>query len=170
MISLQEVQRDDAPLIMKWKEDDFVKRMALDHDYSTSIDEQSNDIQNALSDPDQDYKLIVLDDTRKIGYIRINWMDTARTKAWLRFALGEERGKGYSVPALKKYIALLKAGGCFRIEAEVYSGNVISQKILEKIGFLKEGVKRKAHFTGSDHTDVLVYGLLVDEFKVEPAP
>jgi RimJ/RimL family protein N-acetyltransferase len=61
------------------------------------------------------------------------------------------------------YINGLKELGCLRLEAEVYSNNGASQRMLESLGFLKEGIKRKAHFDGTQYIDVYDYGLLIDE-------
>jgi len=165
MIHLRDIQEKDAALICHWKNDDVLKLMALEYDYTTSCAEQLRDIKNALDDPDQEYKIIVLHRRSDIGYIRINWMDVAKRIAWLRFALGEERGHGYSEMALRKYLTGLKENGCLRIEAEVYSNNRASQRVLEKLGFLKEGIKREAHRTAGGYIDVIVYGLLMKEMK-----
>ncbi len=163
MVTLRDIEEKDAQLIYTWKCDPLIKKLALDYDYSTTLEEQLHDIQSSLQDPDQDYKIILLDNSLSIGYIRINWMDSNKKKAWLRFGLGEKRGHGYSRIALNMYINRLKELGCFRIEAEVYSNNSPSQRILESLGFIKEGIKRKAHFDGTQYIDVYAYGLLIDE-------
>jgi RimJ/RimL family protein N-acetyltransferase len=163
MITLRDIEVKDAQLIYTWKCDPLIKKLALDYDYSTTLEEQLQDIQFSLHDPDQEYKIIILDNSLSIGYIRINWMDSHKKKAWLRFGLGAERGHGYSRIALNMYIKCLKEFGCLRIEAEVYRNNSASQKILESLGFLKEGIKRKAHFDGTQYIDIYAYGLLIDE-------
>lgn len=164
MISIRYVQESDASFIKKWKTDLFVKEMALDLNYNTTLEEQIMDIRNSINDDEQEYK-IILNNGNPIGYIRINWMDDKKEKAWLRFALGEERGNGYAFIALKQYCMELKIKGCLRVEAEVYKTNIASKKVLEKIGFEMEGIKRKAHYTGNEYIDVYVYGLLMNEAK-----
>ena len=163
MITLRNVEEKDAQLIYTWKCDPVIKQYAMDHDYSTTLEDQLHDIQCSLHDSEQDYKIIVLNNEFSIGYIRINWMDNNKKKAWLRFGLGLHRGHGYSRIALDLYIKYLINIGCLRIEAEVYSNNSASQKILESLDFLREGIKRKAHFNGTEYIDIYVYGLLVDE-------
>ena len=166
-ISLRSVRLTDSEIIYKWKNDLFIKEMALDYDYKTTLLEQETDISNSISNKHSDYQIIVLNNVLPIGYIRIDWMDNLHKIAWLRFALGTERGKGYSIIALRSFLANLIENGCLRIEGEVYDFNVASKNVLEKLGFVKEGNKRKAHFNGDKFSDIHVYGLLAHELKDE---
>jgi RimJ/RimL family protein N-acetyltransferase len=138
--------------------------MASDFGYQTNEKEQEKDIVSAINNEHQEYVVIETDD-KPIGYIRIDWMDMNKEFAWLRFALGEDRGKGYAKKALQLYIKELFGAKCKRIEGEVYQYNIPSQKVLESIGFVLEGVKRKAHYTGSDYVDVFSFGLLKEDFS-----
>lgn len=56
-----------------------------------------------------------------------------------------------------------------RIHAEVMAGNAASERVLEKLGMQREGVKR--HHVKKDHRlhDVILFGLLRDE-HAEPLP
>lgn len=163
MVTLRKVSVNDAALVLKWKQDPYMIEMALDHGYQTSLAEQRLDIEQTQKSPNADYRIIVLNGT-PIGYIRIDWINKQHTVAWLRFALGEERGKGYAKQALSQYIGELFQAGCIRIEGEVYEFNVPSQKVLEQLHFTQEGIKRKAHFDGTEYKDVLVYGLLQEDW------
>lgn len=164
-ITLRKVEIEDAYRIFKWKNDALIRQMALDYDSVTSVSDQQKDIERAIESEDEDYRIILNDKNIPIGYIRINWMDTPKKIAWLRFALGKDRGKGFAKPALKIFINELFFSGCHRVECEVYEINQISQKVLYDIGFKKEGVKRKAHFTGKEYIDIFVYGLLNNDMN-----
>lgn len=164
-ITLRPVKLEDAYKVFKWKNDPLIRQMALDFNARTSVKDQQDDIEKAISSEHEDYRIIVRDNTIPIGYIRINWMNDQKTVAWLRFALGMDRGKGFAKPALKLFIDELFSKGCLRIEGEVYEVNQISQKVLEDIGFKKEGIKRKAHYTGEEYIDIYAYGLLKDDVK-----
>ena len=99
-VNLRRIQLKDAPLIRGWKLDPLVRRMALGPDARVSLASQRDDIERAVSSESELYLLIVLQKTHKpIGYVRINWLDECKRFAWLRFALGEERGKGYAKDA-----------------------------------------------------------------------
>lgn len=162
-IRLRQVTLDDATYIHQWKSDPLIQQMALDTSYVSSIDKQTRDIESALHSPHARYDMIEYQD-KAVGYIRIDWMNDEQTYAWLRFAMGEERGKGIMKQALTQYLSELFTAGCHRVEGEVYSFNVVSQKLLEGLGFVKEGIKRKAHRLDGQSYDIYVYGLLAEEY------
>ena len=98
------------------------------------------------------------------GFIRI---DHFTGKADIGYWLGKNywrQGIGYeSVSALVKYaFTKLKLQ---RLEAAIYKGNRASQTLARKLGFKKEGVRRRASrslATGKLH-DVMIYGLLKEK-------
>lgn len=164
-IYLRKVRVSDAPVIVKWKKDPLVKRMALSPDVKISLKNQKGDVKRALKSKSELYCIIVLKEIDKpIGYIRINWFGYKHCFTWLRFALGEERGKGYAKEALRCFLNFPFKKGTHRVDAEVYEFNHASIYLLKSLGFKKEGVRREAHFDGKRFVDVLVFGLLVDNF------
>jgi RimJ/RimL family protein N-acetyltransferase len=52
-----------------------------------------------------------------------------------------------------------------RIYAHVIAGNVASMRVLEKIGMVREGVKRQHVRKGHHLHDLVLYGLLRDEWR-----
>lgn len=52
----------------------------------------------------------------------------------------------------------------YRLEAEIIEGNQASIKLFEKMGFVKEGVLRKAKYIDGQYFDILRLGLLKDEY------
>ena len=52
-----------------------------------------------------------------------------------------------------------------RIQAQVDPENVASWKTLEKIGFQKEGILRKAFYCRGKWKDDLIYSILREEWK-----
>lgn len=163
MIELRDVLQTDAQKILTWKKDPYIIKMALDTDDDYSLNDILNDINHSIEGDYSDYKIITC--LRKpIGYVRIDWVDHQKRVAWLRFALGEERGNGYMRKALKQYIKRCFKMGCHRIECKVYDFNIPSIKTLKSLGFVKEGIKRKAHHTSHAWTDIICYGLLKTDF------
>jgi len=52
-----------------------------------------------------------------------------------------------------------------RIQASADPRNVASQRVLEKVGFKKEGTLRKSLFLKGKWTDLSVYSILREEWK-----
>jgi len=78
--------------------------------------------------------------------------------------MGAERGKGYCKDALRSLLTRLFSQGIHRIEAEAYEFNTASIGLLESLGFKPEGLKRNAHFDGKKYADIVVLGLLQEDF------
>jgi ribosomal-protein-alanine N-acetyltransferase len=69
--------------------------------------------------------------------------------------------KGYTTEALTKFIDYgFSTLNVHRIEAHVSLGNIGSEKVLQKVGFIKEGVLRERVFFKDKHQSLIVYGLL----------
>ena len=77
-----------------------------------------------------------------------------------------ERGKGYCTEAVRimvDYLFLSK--DIVRIQAHTDVRNDASQKVLEKVGFKKEGRVRKFSFIRGEWRDGLLYSILREEWK-----
>ena len=83
----------------------------------------------------------------------------------LGIALGpEHRGKGYGVEAqqlLTEY--LFSVYPIMRVEASTDITNIAEQRALEKAGFTREGVLRKAQWRNGDWHDMVLYSKLRGE-------
>lgn len=136
MISLRDVIAEDANLLYIWKEDHTYKKMASHPKRINTIEKQQQDIECTIADPDQDYKLILLDN-EPIGFIRVGWYtdEYGGRLGWISYALGTHKGHGYCSKALRLYFDQLKHP--VRINAIVYTINLISQRLLERLGFTR---------------------------------
>ena len=57
--------------------------------------------------------------------------------------------------------------GLHRIEAGTYAQAIGSQRVLEKNGFIREGVFRQQAMFGDSYADVYRYGMLKSDFTHE---
>jgi ribosomal-protein-alanine N-acetyltransferase len=77
-----------------------------------------------------------------------------------------EHGKGYGTEALQLMVDyLFLAKEINRIQANTDPENKASQRILEKVGFKKEGVSRKSSFVRGQWRDEHHYSILREEWK-----
>jgi [ribosomal protein S5]-alanine N-acetyltransferase len=106
---------------------------------------------------------IILDECNKIigtfGFIDYSKYNN---RAEIAFELLEDyHKKAYMTEAIT---ALLEYGfnelELNRVEAFVYPSNLASQKLLEKLGFEKEGLLKKRSFQRGQYRDMIAYGLL----------
>lgn len=84
--------------------------------------------------------------------------------AELGYWLGRRHwGQGLATAAVAAFAPwVAEAHGLARLTARVFADNAASRRVLEKCGFTREGVLRRAARKGGRELDVLVYGLLLD--------
>ena len=106
----------------------------------------------------------LLEEKKIIGGMGIHHVDLYQRKATMGYWLGEKYwNKGYGSEALKSVVNFaFKKLKLNRLEASVFVGNPSSWRILEKLGFKKEGLKRKSARCKADGRikDEIIYGLL----------
>jgi len=86
------------------------------------------------------------------------------------FAIAEAgaRGKGYAKEAVALLVRYLyDSTRTVRVMAVTSSENVPSQRVLEAVGFRREGVLRRAMYRAGRWSDAFIYGLLREEFRGE---
>lgn len=97
-----------------------------------------------------------------LGTCTLASIDRQSRRAEIGFALGRRHwGRGYISEALT--LLLRHAFGAMnlhRIEADVDPRNAASLKVLERLGFQREGHLRERWIVGGEISDSLMYGLL----------
>ncbi|PWI46175.1 GNAT family protein [Streptomyces sp. ICBB 8177] len=108
-----------------------------------------------------------LSDGAFIGWCTLNSWNPEFRSASLGYCFGEAAwGQGYATEAAR---ALL--GWAFdtldlnRVQAEADTRNVASARVLEKLGFVREGTLREDCVVNGDVSDSWVYGLLRREWQ-----
>lgn len=106
-------------------------------------------------------------DNQIIGTIALFHFDIFARKAEIGFALGRAHwGMGYMQEALQAAIGYAFNEMNFRrIEADVDPRNLSSIRLLEGLGFRKEGYFRERWLAGEETQDTLFYGLLKKEWN-----
>jgi RimJ/RimL family protein N-acetyltransferase len=80
--------------------------------------------------------------------------DTVELGYWL---FVEARGRGIATRAVRALVEDCHARGIARVEAHVRIGNVPSERVLERAGFEREGVKRKLLRHGGTRVDATLF-------------
>jgi len=163
-VNLRIIEKEDVPLLVDWFSD-------------PNFDEYFYPAQTTRTGMEKFLESIVFElkgfiiekkDGSKIGYIwHFNMLAPYMKMLELGYGLvPSERGKGYCTEAAQlmvDYLFLTK--DIVRIQATTHIKNVISQKILEKIGFKREGTMRKCYFNRGEWTDMFIFSILREEWK-----
>ncbi|MCF6435847.1 GNAT family N-acetyltransferase [Pseudoalteromonas sp. MMG022] len=77
---------------------------------------------------------------------------------------------GFATEALQKMIefafcAQAPFGELYRIQADTMLGNAASERVLKKLGFVEEGVRRSSGYWKNEFHDLKCFGLIKPEFQ-----
>ena len=75
----------------------------------------------------------------------------------------DARGRGVATRAVRQLCEHALRNGIWRVEAHVRIGNTASEKVLGRLGFEREGVKRRYLRHGADRVDATLFALLADD-------
>ena len=163
-VDLRVMEREDLPLYSKWVNDpDFYGEYDyLDQKSRTGLEKKFD----ALSQEKRKFIVQKKDGTR-IGGIEADQHSTYGNYLEIGFTIvPEERGKGYCSEAVKIIVDyLFLSNSLNRIQAVADIRNIPSQRVLEKAGFMKEGLLRKTAFIRGNWRDLFVYSILREEWK-----
>jgi len=86
----------------------------------------------------------------------------ARHTGQFGYWLGEAHwGKGIATTAARAMAAYAFSNSLFeRLEAPVFAWNPSSMRVLEKVGFIREGVMKRSVFKDGQFTDSVMYALI----------
>jgi diamine N-acetyltransferase len=104
-----------------------------------------------------------------VGTAQLNGIDPIHRTASLGIYVGEpgDRSRGAGRIACSLILDYgFNALNLHRIGLEVVASSLSAVALYEKLGFVREGTKRKEYFADGVYHDVLIYGLLRDEFAV----
>ncbi len=73
------------------------------------------------------------------------------------------RGRGVATRSVQQMTQHAAGNGIWRVEAHVRIGNDASERVLERLGFEREGIKRKYLRHGDDRVDATLFALLADD-------
>ena len=107
-------------------------------------------------------------DDRLIGRAAVQWIEWANGNGFLRLGIGaaEDRCKGYGSQALGMLLRFAFAElNLFRVSAIAAEYNEGAIALLKKFGFVQEVCRRKSLERDGRRWDLLVFGLLNDEWR-----
>jgi RimJ/RimL family protein N-acetyltransferase len=112
------------------------------------------------------------DGLTRVGEVGIPWVNQPHASGMLMYwAAPDQQGNGYISEAAG--LLLDYAFGEQRLNkvwAMAIEPNTASQRVLEKLGFEREGTYRKETWYEGEYVDSLRYGLLADEWLDEAPP
>jgi len=166
-IRLRVMEREDVDFIVEW----YNKIDSYEYDPITQISKTERmkefDNPSQLSMVTEPGRFIIeKKDGKKIGYIRHWFVQPIRLMEIGYLIIPTERRKGYGTEAVQIIVDyLFLSRDIARIQAMTNVRNEASQKVLEKVGFKKEGTVRKSAFVRGEWANAFLYSILREEWK-----
>jgi ribosomal-protein-alanine N-acetyltransferase len=163
-VNLRIMEKEDLPVYSEWvnNPDFYGEYDYLDQKSRTEIEKRFDNYP-----PEKRKFIIQKKDGRRIGSIEGEQHFSYGSYLEIGFTIvPEERGKGYCSEAVVIMVDyLFLSSSLNRIQAVTDTRNLPSQRVLEKAGFMKEGLLRKTAFIRGDWRDLFIYSILREEWK-----
>ncbi len=99
-----------------------------------------------------------------LGGVTLRQLDATRHSIEIGYWLfAQARGRGVATRAVRRLLQWLFANGVYRVEAIVRIGNAPSERVLERSGFIREGVKRRYLLHDGTRVDSTLFSRLADD-------
>jgi len=121
-----------------------------------------------ITEPEDDLYMFGIEvEERLIGYVQLAMIEPYERRAMVGIVIGDKQmwGRGIGSTALRILLDYaFTVRGLDRIYAETYSFNIPSQRLLERVGFQREGILRQHDLHNGVRQDMHFFGILKPEF------
>ena len=163
----------DAPDLAAWRAEPSVRRHQPLQDVSLAelradlARQRPSDLYRSRGDR---FQWIVLADRRAAGWITLAVTSWEQGVAEVGYALtSAAQGRGWMAPALEQLLAEIFGHTAIeRIEARCSVENLARQRVLERVGFVREGLLRGYFELEGRRVDNFLYALLRDDYFGAP--
>jgi len=164
-VALRPAHSGDAPLFHRWRSEPSVRRyqplreMTIAELRAELADLRPSDLWRDLGER---FQWVITFERAPVGWITLLVVSWEHGLAELGYALTTEfQGRGLMAPALTLLLRDLFTGTSLaRLEARVAVGNVASERVLEQLGFKREGLLRGYFQIAGLRVDNYLYALL----------
>ncbi|MCW4454669.1 GNAT family N-acetyltransferase [Flavobacterium sp. MXW15] len=168
-LRLREVREDDAPALFAIHSDPQVMRYWSHPAWTDPVQAEQKvaDIQRQRRELDiLVWAIADAASDRLIGTGVVFALDPAQGRAEIGYSLHPDwQGRGLASEALRMILAyLFEELQLRRVEADVDPRNEASWRLLEKLGFVREGMLRERWHVNGELCDTALYGLLRRDF------
>jgi ribosomal-protein-alanine N-acetyltransferase len=166
---LRAFSEDDVPAIVRLADDPVVSRntLRIPHPYTEEDARRWLSIQHEESEAGTGavFALTAPEGGALMGACGLELFPEHR-RAELGYWLGRDfRGKGYATEAATAVVGwAFSELGLNRVSAARFGDNDASGRVLEKLGMRQEGLLRRHVFRGGEFRDMVMYGLLREEW------
>ena len=166
MIRLREIEKRDLDKIKMWHNDLKLSENLGGVYRFVNDDVEKNWYEQYLSTRNSNVRCAILRDEELVGCVYLLNIDGINRCGDLHIMLGDER---YRRQGIGTYAVRTMINHAFynlnlrRIQLEVLATNTAAQALYLKVGFLQEGIKRKAVYKNGQYVDEILMALIKDD-------
>jgi RimJ/RimL family protein N-acetyltransferase len=166
-VSLRRAERLDADFLLELTADGEV-RPFLGPRTAASREEVLEEIERSLAEPQSFGRFVIEVEGERAGSLGFHVENERSRIARLeRLAVHPRfRGRGIADDAARQFqLLLLGEHGYHRLELEIYAFNERACAHAERVGFVREGRKRRAYLKDGEWVDTIFFGLVAEDFE-----
>ena len=167
LVRLAAPRPEDQALFASWTNDDEYMRLLDDDPVRPQSEATFGSFGDATRNDDFYFHLRTLEGDQLIGFVVLFNLKWRNQTAELAIGIGEQayRGKGYGHDALNLILNYAFAELCLRrVSLTVLDYNARAIRAYERVGFQREGAHRQAVNRNAQYHDLLLYGILREEW------
>ena len=167
-VVLRPITKDDAPAMFASLSDEESMRLTGSQEHFTFEQVEQHCLKVEHANDRVDFAITLKNDPTYFGEVVLNEIDWENGSANFRIALAEQKffGKGYGTEATHLVVDYgIYTLNLRRIELEVYDFNPRAQHVYEKIGFVREGVRRDVLLWDGVYHSAIMMSILAPEYK-----
>lgn len=168
-VMLREYSEDDFEAIREWVNNPEITDCLSDiFLYPHSTKQTEDFLERAMGDEWKGFIIADVETGDYIGQIDFVDLDLKNGVTSLGIVIGDSNnhGQGYGSEALELFLGFgFEQLRLNRIELVCWEYNKQAQRAYEKVGFVKEGVRRKRQYKKGKYHDEYCYGILKEEWE-----
>lgn len=175
--TLRAMTKEDLQLLHRWLNDPEVMQWWDGRDHKATFDRVEARFRRSVEGSDRESHRFMIEvdkdgATKTIGMIQFGRMQPRAKNTQIDVLIGEPefRDAGYGTDALRAALKhIFEDLKAHRVWHTMQASNARAQKSAEKIGFVREGVLREHDQLEGKYVDVVIFGMLRDEWlKLAP--
>ena len=164
-LDLRPAQPSDAALLRQWRDEPSVRRHQPLGEVTLGqlrADLTQQNVADLRRGRGQKFQWLILVEQRPAGWVTLVVANWEHGLAEIGYALSTPyQGLGLMVPSLRLLVAEIFANSPLaRLEARCSIENLASQRVLERVGFQREGLLRGYFMLNEERVDNFLYALL----------
>lgn len=172
MIYLRELTRSDLAQTLAWRQDPALVASLGEPFRFINGETEATWFENYLAQRSQQVRLAICetDSQRHIGNVQLLHIHPVHRSAEFSILIGEPDCRGKGLGRLATRLCLQHAFGdlnLHRVWLHVRCDNLPALQLYRAVGFVEEGRLRQAAFKQGQYVDLLLMGLLAEEFLTQ---